>query len=330
MKSFDPNFPLGNTLIVGLEGPILSELEKTLLNCIRPIGVIFFKRNFIEKEGWELEFRDLIKSIKEYSEGYTKVFSIDFEGGRVDRFPASTFKYPYARYYAESSYEVGSSMSSYLKTLGINLSYSPCLDVDLEPDNPVIGERSFSNNSSEVTKSGLNYYKAFEENNIITCAKHFPGHGRSKLDSHFDLPIIDASREELAVDLAPFIDLIRHKIPCVMAAHVLYPALDRESPASLSRPILTDLLRASLDFSGLIISDDFDMKALQVYPKKERYLKMLLAGTNCILLGNGMDGKALEDAARIFSDITQSDLTANLLEETSNKITDLISRYKLV
>ncbi len=331
MKNFDPFFPIGDTLILGIEGPTLSDREKLLLNIIRPAGIIFFKRNFSNREAWVEDIKYLISSIREVTEGRTKIFSIDYEGGRVHRFPKGAPEFPYAKYWASQSYKVGLDMANFLNSVDINLTYAPCVDIDLESTNPVIGERSFSNDPNIVDIAGLEMYKAFEEKNIISCAKHFPGHGRTTLDSHFELPVIDTSIEDLALDLLPFKSLISANIPLVMSSHIIFTALDSDKPASLSPIVLTDLLRTELNFKGLICSDDFDMKALASIPKKERYLEMLASGTNLVVIGNGMDGKSIEDAIEILNQIETDDKILNhVLEFSSKALESLHERYQLI
>lgn len=331
MKSFDSKFPIGCKLILGLEGPKLTEKEKQLLNIIRPAGVIFFKRNFIDHQTWQDDFRQLISSIKEVTEGHTKLFSIDYEGGRVHRFPSGSPTFPYAQEWADESYKVGLEMASFLKSIDINLSYSPCVDIDLESSNPVIGKRSFSNDAHIVTESSLNLYHAFEESNLISCAKHFPGHGRTTLDSHFELPILDITREELNTDLAPYFPLIEEKVPLIMSSHIIFQQIDSKFPASLSHQILTKLLRDELLFKGLICSDDFDMKALKDIPKTDRFLKMVLAGTDFVVMGNGMDGKAIEDAYEIIVDLNADRIKLEkTLSSTMDRFQELILRYHLI
>ena len=280
---------------------------------------------------WQDDFRKLISNVKEVTEGHTKLFSIDYEGGRVHRFPEGAPTFQYARHWVADSFSVGLGMSAFLKSIQLNLTYAPCLDVDLESTNPVIGERSFSSNPEIVSKAGLEIYKAFEQENIISCAKHFPGHGRTTIDSHFELPVLNISREELQIDLTPFISLIQAKIPLVMSSHIVFTSIDPLKPASLSSLVLNDLLKNDLGFDGLVCSDDFDMKALRAIPKKERYLDMLRAGTNLVVMGNGMDGKALEDAYEILSQLDLSNFDIiNFTNRNQLILSELYSRYQLV
>lgn len=331
MKSFDSNFPIGSKLILGLEGPKLTEIEKKLLSIIRPAGVIFFKRNFYEDISWIDKFENLISEIKEVTEGATKLFSIDYEGGRVHRFPDGSPSFPYAQDWASKSYLVAKEMANFLNQLGINLSYAPCVDIDLENTNPVIGKRSFSADPEVVTQASLEFYHAFEEENIISCAKHFPGHGRTTLDSHFSLPVLDITREELNLDLTPYIALIKEKIPLIMSSHIIFNQIDPEFPASLSHKILISLLKEDLQFEGLVCSDDFDMRALNHIDKTDRFLRMITAGTDLVVMGNGMDGKAVEDAYRIICELSdrREPIEQNIFQ-TNAKLKDLSDRYNLI
>ncbi|HMO17292.1 MAG TPA: glycoside hydrolase family 3 N-terminal domain-containing protein [Oligoflexia bacterium] len=335
---------LGRHFVVGLEGTSLSHEEKKILNDLKPLGIILFSRNFEDKSSpdhpsselidsafsWRNKFKNLLHDVKECSEGSVQIVSIDFEGGRVNRFPSDIPRFPYAREWAERVPETANNMADILLELGINLSYSPVLDVDLEPGNPVIGPRAFSSDPEKVARAGIEFFRVFRERGILTCGKHFPGHGRTVLDTHFDLPRLECSRQELEIDLCPFRDLINEGIPCIMSSHVIYSSLDPANPSSLSQIILKGLLRKELGFKGILFTDDMDMKALSYLAPGERCISALRAGSDVLLIGNGMDSRALFTAARVIKAIeTELKSDASLqkeLEDSKGRISAILAK----
>lgn len=157
----------------------------------------------------------------------------------------------------------GRAMGRELAAAGFNCDFAPVLDVDSNPRNPVIGDRSFGSDPRVVASLGMAFARGLEEAGIVPCGKHFPGHGDTALDSHLALPEVGRSLRELRrVELAPFRRAIAAGLPMLMTAHVRYAALDPERPATLSRRILHELLRRELGFRGVLVSDDLSMHAL--------------------------------------------------------------------
>src|SRR5208283_1144494 len=145
---------------------------------------------------------------------------------------------------------------------GINLPLIPVMDVNQEPDNPIICTRAFSDDTETVSWFGSEYIRALEQAGLMSCAKHFPGHGDTVVDSHIALPVIKKTREDLkGIDLVPFIKAIKAGVSSIMVGHLAVPSLD-DVPASLSRKIMYGLLREELGFNGLILTDALDMHAL--------------------------------------------------------------------
>ncbi len=148
------------------------------------------------------------------------------------------------------------------RELGLNLALAPVLDLDVEARNPIVGTRSFGADSARAADLGRAWIEACQAEGVAACAKHFPGHGRTTADSHAELPVVDASRDALDADLAPF-RAVTGKVACVMSAHVAYPALGSGSPATLDRAILVDLLRGELGFQGLVLTDALNMSGVR-------------------------------------------------------------------
>jgi beta-N-acetylhexosaminidase len=154
-------------------------------------------------------------------------------------------------------------MGRELGEVGFNLNYAPVLDVDTNPVNPIIGDRSFSSDPVLVSKMALDLVRGLRSRAIIPCGKHFPGHGDTSRDSHLELPIVDQPQSRLnQVELRPFQAAVKDEIEMIMTAHVLYPQIDPEFPATLSKKIIQGILREEMGFEGVVISDDFLMKAI--------------------------------------------------------------------
>ncbi|MDH3446409.1 MAG: beta-N-acetylhexosaminidase, partial [Deltaproteobacteria bacterium] len=162
---------------------------------------------------------------------------------------------------------------------------APVLDVNSNPENPVIGDRSFGADPAAVGTMGLSWCQGLRDGGVIPCGKHFPGHGSTDKDSHLDLPSVVKSIAELnATDLPPFVHACRHKIEALMTAHVHYPALDSQWPATLSKKIVTGLLRQQLGYGGLVFSDDMEMKAISDrYAVEEAVLLSIRAGIDVLI-----------------------------------------------
>lgn len=276
---------LSQLFIVGYYG---TEVNTELLNWISSGlgGVVFFRDNInshIEVAKTIYKFQNLAK--------IGLFIAVDEEGGLVERIKGIT-QIPSPMALAsindiESIFLANTVIAEELSLLGFNMNYSPVLDVNVEPTNPVIGVRSFGDNFEKVTRYGLSVIESMRINNIIPVAKHFPGHGASKLDSHLDLPIINISDNELNnIHITPFKEAIKNNIEAIMVCHANFPLHSEEEdlPASLSKNIISNLLKNKLGYDGLIITDDLDMKAISdKYTIEIAALKAINAGTDILL-----------------------------------------------
>ncbi len=187
----------------------------------------------------------------------------------------------------EYTYYMGKAIGDIAKTLRVDIVFAPVADVNNNPKNPVINDRSFGDNPELVAKHAIAFARGLRDMNIIACAKHFPGHGDTNVDSHYDLPLISHDKERLhAIELAPFKELIAADIPAIMIAHLEIPALESEDniSSSLSKKIVTDLLRKELGFDGLIITDALDMGGISnQYTNGNAELQALIAGNDILL-----------------------------------------------
>jgi beta-N-acetylhexosaminidase len=227
-------------------------------------GVILFGRNVVDAE----QVATLVAALKRAA-GRPLLVSIDQEGGRVARLrsPQGFTELPPMRAVgatgdAELAFEVGALLGRELRAVGVDQDYAPCVDVDTNPANPVIGDRSLSRDPVEVARLGAALARGLQSAGVAACAKHFPGHGDTSQDSHKDLPRLPHALERLeAVELRPFRDLARAGVAAVMTAHVVFEPLDGDRPATLS-PAVMRLLRERVGFEGCAVSDDLEMKAV--------------------------------------------------------------------
>lgn len=296
-------------------------------------------RNLVEKEkigGLILMQDNAEKHIQLLNEfqGKSKVkmmIGIDGEWGLFQRFPAA-HKFPWAMTLGAIQdnsliYEMTSKIAEDCKRMGIYWDFAPVVDVNTNPANPIIGNRSFGSDINNVIAKGLAYAQGLQDNGVLASMKHFPGHGDTDTDSHLDLPVVSHNLERLnAVELAPFKALLDKKIGGVMVAHLYVPALEKQSgiPASVSYDIITNLLKKSYQYDGLIITDALNMNAVaKKFPAGELDLRAFKAGNDIMLFSQDVpNGKALIKAA-----IEKGEISENRLAESVKKI--LRTKYLL-
>ena len=278
------NQKIKSLFIAGFDGDKSSEDEIFAKNLRDGLGgVIFFTKNITGAEN----FKRLICEIKNNAL-FPPFLSIDQEGGRVERTENihNGKKYLSARFAAQKGEEFlknqTEELCSELKNFGINMNFAPVLDVDTNPDNPIIGERSYSNNPEDVVKFAKIVADIHLKHGIIPVGKHFPGHGDTNVDSHKGLPVVDLPVEEFQKHLYPFEKM--KDLPAFMVAHILFPFFDEENPSSLSEKIVTGLLREKMRYEGLILSDDMVMGAVKDIPNA--FEKGLKAGINMFIYRN--------------------------------------------
>jgi beta-N-acetylhexosaminidase len=260
---------VASPLWVGFEGKTLPpELARWLARG-EVGGVVLFSRNVESPE----QVRALCREIRGAAgRGVPRpLVAVDQEGGRVARFRGPRFsEFPPARACslfccraAEVARAFGAAVGAELRSVGVDVDFAPVLDVDTNPRNPVIGDRAFFGEPEGAAILGTAFAAGLMDRGVLPVGKHFPGHGDASADSHEELPVVRApGKTLLARELLPFRRAIRAGIPGIMTAHVLYPALDRSHPATLSRKILKDLLRGTLRYRGTVFSDALEMKAI--------------------------------------------------------------------
>lgn len=258
---------VGDHFMIGLRPTAtLDDRDRALLADIRPAGVVFFKSNFVHDapyEAWLESHARLIADIRAAVGRDDLLIALDHEGGRVCRTPAPITRFSYAARWAGTSEAVGEAMGEELASLGFNLNFAPVLDVDSNPENPVIGERAFARTPEAVIEAALPFMRGMERKGVRACGKHFPGHGDTRTDSHQTLPVLNLSRPELeARELKPFRAAVEAGIGMVMTSHIVFTEIDPYNPATLSPAVAQGLLRDELGFEGVIVSDDVGMRAM--------------------------------------------------------------------
>jgi beta-N-acetylhexosaminidase len=272
----------------GFPGPVLDSETARVLAEGRRAGVILFRRNTPSVEVVHSLATEIVARNAPHEPG--PFISVDQEGGRVIRIPSPAIQLPPMRVLGEIGdvdlvRRAARAVAIELAALGVNLNFAPVLDVDTNPDNPVIGDRSFGRDPALVAKLGAAFAAGLEENGVLSCGKHFPGHGDTAVDSHLDLPVVRGARERLdAVELAPFRGASK-SVTSLMTAHVVFDALDSGVPATQSHKILVDVLRREIGYTGLVFSDDLEMRALADRETvEESATKAVRAGCDVVLV----------------------------------------------
>ncbi len=261
----------------------LSQATKAHLLRYKPGGIILFRKNIISLE----QAKTLILELKTLL-GNDLLLAIDMEGGGVWR----TSFLPYAPSAMslgaadspELARDIGALVGRGLRAMGVNWNFAPVLDVNNNPANPVISDRSFGQDPKQVAILGMAWAEGSMDSGVAACAKHFPGHGDTHLDSHLALPTVTRNLEGLEeYELVPFRAAVASKLPSIMTAHIIYPAIDPEFPATLSKKILTGLLRDQAGYNGVIVTDSMGMDAIDKnYGRGEAAILSILAGSDMI------------------------------------------------
>ena len=295
----------GQHIMAGLPGTEIDPAFAALVRECKVGNVILFRRNV--KNAAQLarlcaSLRELIVS----ETGMEPFIAIDQEGGVVSRFSPDMATTPGAMALAaaggDAPYRAARLTAAQLRAAGVNFDLAPVLDVNSNPLNPVIGVRSFGDLPEEAAERAMGFMRGLLDGGVMACGKHFPGHGDTDTDSHIGLPRVDKSREQLEeCELLPFRRAIEAGIPAIMSSHVLFPALEPEKlPATMSRRILTGLLREELGFGGVIISDCMEMDAVaKFYGTVNGAAAALKAGADIVCISHTA-ALARETAERLW------------------------------
>jgi beta-N-acetylhexosaminidase len=309
---------VGQLLMAGFDGHQIPAELKSMAREFGLGGVILFARNIAEPA----QVAELCYEASALVPGLSPWVSIDQEGGRVARLKAPFTEWPPAATLGRSgdvklAERFARALAGELRAVGVTLDYAPVLDVHTNPKNPVIGDRALSERAAEVARLGAAIVRAMQEEGVAACGKHFPGHGDTGTDSHLELPLVEHPLERMReVEFVPFKAAIDAGVATIMTAHVLAPALDEKHPATLSKRVVTGLLRGELKYDGVILSDDLEMKAIsRQYSVADAAVLALEAGCDGVLIC-GADHHAQASALEaIIHALEQERFPATVLED---------------
>ncbi len=315
----------GSFFVLGFEGLEAPESLRRLAACHDLGGTILFARNVLEAT----QVRRLNEELHALESRRPPLTSVDQEGGRVRRLRPPEFgDYEAAREVgADGALAFGRRMGRELKELGFDLDYAPVLDVDTNPQNPIIGDRSFGRDPETVARAAAGFLRGLHENGVLGCGKHFPGHGDTSTDSHLTLPYVDHDRERLeTIEILPFRRLIEAGLRVLMSAHVVYRALDPTRPATFSHAVLHDLLRRELGYEGVVTTDDMGMAgATSQGDLKESCVEAFAAGCDLLMICTQYEGQE-EAIAHLEEAFRKSDALQQRAEESYSRLVGLRDR----
>lgn len=332
-EDLSPEEQLGQTLVVFVDVDS-AELVRPAIEQGKIGGVLIQWGNYSLAETKKLV--DKLQTWAANSPHKIPLFiSIDYEGGTVYTPITLGFDYlPTNMMLSAARDEEGAATIAYLAGLelrraGVHINFSPVLDVNSNPHNPIIGVRSFGSDPASVTRMGGALINGFKAADIVSVVKHFPGHGDTSADSHYDVPVVRASYSQLQkIHLAPFEAAVKQGVPGVMTGHILYPALDNKNVATFSRPILQDLLRGTMGFKGLIVTDSLDMKSATSYCTIPGCaVRALESGADMILLGRYI--KPVSVFSQVWREVQAKHLEP-AVENAARKVFDLKKQMGLL
>ena len=282
---------VGQLLIFGVRGPQVGPIPKAHITKRFIGGIVLYDRNIQNPQQVAALTTGLQQVAQQTLNGIPLFIAIDQEGGSVARFKKGATVLPGnlalgATRSKALAQKAGELTGIELATVGININFAPVMDVNTNPHNPVIGVRAYGETPELVSELGAAYIRGLQQNGVLATAKHFPGHGDTNVDSHKKLPIVEHNKIRInTVELEPFRAAIAADVAAIMSAHILYPVLDGDTPATLSHPILTRLLREQLNFNGLIITDDLEMQAINAqYEIGNAAVLAIHAGADMVLV----------------------------------------------
>lgn len=323
---------IGQMILAGISGTTMDTNTKKLISQFHVGGIIFYKDN-LESTAQTIQLVNQLKTGN--SSSLPLLLGIDQEGGRITRLPGGLINFPPNGQIGKVnnpkfSYKVGTLLGSELKEFGLNLDFAPVLDIDSNPNNPVIGDRSFGNNAEIVSKLGIQTMKGIQSQNVITTIKHFPGHGDTSVDSHLDLPVVNKSLKELKeLELIPFERAINQGADVVMVAHILLPQLDKTNPGTMSKAVMTDLLRKQLGFTGVIITDDMTMGAItEHFDIGKAAVESVKAGSDIILVGHDYNN-VVKIISSLKAAVQNGKISEQRLNQSIERIIQLKKKYSI-
>ncbi|AVQ98140.1 beta-N-acetylhexosaminidase [Oceanobacillus iheyensis] len=329
---------VGQMLMIGFEGTQVNDQTRNFIQENHIGGVILFERNITRNITDSKQLLNLNRELKELnadSQDIPLFISVDEEGGVVSRMPPKIVNLPDSKKIGdlnntELAYQVGEAIGERVNAFGFNVTMAPVMDVNSNPDNPIIGKRAFGDNKEIVSKMGVEEMKGIQSKGIIPVIKHFPGHGDTDVDSHLGLPVVHNSLESIReMELVPFQKAIDHQADMTMVAHILLPEIDNEDPASLSKNVVTTMLREELGFDGVTITDDLTMGAiLENYDIGDATVKAVQAGNDIVLVCHGDENK-LKAVHSLTKAVESGAIKEERIDESVKRILHLKEKYNL-
>lgn len=320
---------IGQLFIAGMEGTTVDDRVREKIQDYALGGMILFETN-LDKPEQSLQLLNDLKQI-ENNQDIPLFLSVDQEGGRVTRLPNLEPLRSAAEIGTlldeEEARNNGELIARQLKAYGFQVNFAPVLDIDSNPDNTVIGDRSFGDDATTVSDMGIAMMQGYQEENIITAIKHFPGHGDTKEDSHVELPVLDKTKAELVDhELSPFKAAIDAGADMVLVAHILIPDLDKKYPASMSKETI-DILRKDWNYDGVVITDDLTMGAITDHHSMDEVtVKAIQAGADILMIAHGK-----EELEKGFSGLKEAvetgDISEERIDESVRRILQLKEEY---
>ena len=332
IKKMSIDEKVGQLVIVGIDGLTVDENTKGMIEDYYVGGIILFGRNVDNTQ----QLLGLINSLKEVNGEFTPLFiSVDEEGGIVSRLPREFTKIPTSKKIGdkgskELAFNTGGTIGEAIGAFGYNMNFAPVLDINSNPKNPVIGDRAYSSEAVVVTDLGIEAMKGLQSKGVIPVVKHFPGHGDTVVDSHISLPVVNKTLEALmGLELIPFIEAVKEGTDSIMVAHILYNKIDSENPATLSKAVLTDILREQLKFTGVIITDDLTMGAIvENYDIGDAAITSINAGSDIVLTCHGYSN-SLKVLTALKKAVDEGIISEDRLNESVYRILKLKDKYSL-
>ena len=325
---------LGQRLSVGFDGPTIPDEYRQMIREYKIGNVILFRRNVHSCEQLKKLCEDLRVLILEET-GMEPFIMIDEEGGSVSRLaeigvPTPSCMAIGATGDPENARRIARSIGDDLHAIGVNFNLAPVLDCFTNPENTADGNRCFAADPNVVGRFGSAYIQGLKETGVMGCGKHFPGHGDTAVDSHLAKPTINKTMKAMwENELIPFSEAIKAGVDAIMSAHIVFPALDPKDPATVSKPVLTGLLREEMGFDGLIISDGMEMRAvLDLYGIQEGTLRALNAGVDVALICHSAQ-EAIKTMQHLEQAYAEGKLTEENIIEHYQRIANSKSCYRI-
>lgn len=329
-KRTELEYKLSQMFLVGIPGTELSSATEEFLKDYQPGGIIYFAQNY-ETPALVAEMSENIQSTRDKARNLPLFISVDHEGGKVQRFRKPFTHFPEPAEIGDIgspklAFLVAEVMARELKAVGVNLDYHPLCDIHTRPSNPVIGRRAFGMDDELVSRMASAMVRGFVANGMVSCVKHFPGHGDTTVDSHFDLPKVEVPWDELMQrELKPFARAIRSRVDMIMTAHILNTALDPVYPATLSYSTITNGLRKEMRYNRLVITDDMQMDAVAKHFGEEDMIALAInAGCDILLYRHEEKGRKAMDIA--FKFLADGRISAEAVEAAYARIKEVKDR----